>query len=134
MVSPRAQSSGSSNADQRDDARVPANEALVQTAERELLDALVKQSSPVFGMYFHPSPEDRAAFTRAVDAICREAHRLDLRAEELVIAIKKAWSHLAAIRTTRLADRDSDVLHEVVSTSIEVFFQSRNGAGRSAAP
>jgi len=129
MVTPKAQPSASSSTDRRDDPRVPANESLVRTAERELFDALVKQSAPGLGMYSRPSPEDRAAFGHAVDAICREAHRLDLRAEELVIAIKKAWAQLAAVRTTRLADRDGDALREIVSTSIELFFESREGVG-----
>lgn len=130
MVSPRSESPASTNSAQRDQARVPANESLVLTAERELLGALGQQSSPALGMYVRPSPAEKAAFDQAVKAICREAHRLGLRAEELVIAIKKAWVQLAAMRANRLADRDGDVLREIVSSSIEVFFESRDGEGR----
>ena len=132
MASPRPQSPVSSGTAQHDDARVPANETLALAAEKELLGALAKQTAPPFGTYSRPSLAERAAFDSAVDAICREAHRLDLRAEELVIAIKKAWSQLAPVRATRLAERDGDVLREIVSTSIETFFGSRGGeAGRA---
>ena len=129
MASPRPQSSASTIPAQRNDARGSANESLVKAAEKELLAALVEQSSPALGVYSRPLPAERAAFDRAADAICREAHRLGLRAEELVIAIKKAWAQLAQVRATRLAERDGDVLRETVSTSIELFFESRDGEG-----
>ena len=48
------------------------------------------------------------------------------------IAIKKAWSQLAAVRTNQLAERDGDVLREIVSSSIELFFESRDGEGQRA--
>ena len=66
----------------------------------------------------------------AVRVICGEANHLGLRAEELIIGIKHAWSQLTAIRARHLGDRDADVLREVVSSSIEVFFESRDAAGR----
>ena len=81
-------------------------------------------------MYVRPSRAETVVFERAVRMICREAHRLDLRAEELVIGIKQAWFQLAPIRTTHLGERDGDVLQEVVSSSIEVFFESREMEGR----
>src|SRR5262245_22457088 len=118
MESPRAQTSWTS-ADQRDSAREPANQSLVLVAERELRGALTEQIIPALGMPANPSPAEMAAFDRAVDAICREAHRLDLRGEELVIAVKQAWAQLSAERTSRLGERDGDVLREVVSSSIE---------------
>jgi hypothetical protein len=77
------------------------------------------------GMYVLPSQTEAAAFERAVRRICLEAHRLDLPAEALLVAIKQAWSHLAPIRAQHLGDRDGDVLREVVSNSIEAFFESR---------
>ena len=117
---------------QRDEVRVPANQSLVLVAERELLAALGEQAPLAFGAHPHPSPEETAAFNRAVQALCHEAHRLDLRAEELVIAIKQAWSQLAAVRKSRLGERDSDVLRRVVSSSIEVFFESREADGLRA--
>ena len=78
------------------------------------------------GMYVHPSSAENAAFERAVDEICTQAHRLDLRAEELLVAIKQAWAHLAPVRARHLGDRDGDVLREVVRSSIEVFFAERD--------
>lgn len=134
MVSPGPpQSMASTNAAQSGQGQVPATQSLVAVAERELLAALAEQAPPALGMFTHPSPAEHAAFARAVDAICREAHRLELRAEELVIAIKKAWAQLAAVRASRLAERDGDVLRDVVSSSIELFFEPRDGEGRRAA-
>jgi len=132
MASQRPQSSASTDAIQRDEARVPANQSLVLVAERELLAALSELAPLAFGAHPHPSPEETAAFDRAVHALCHEAHRLDLRVEELVIAIKQAWSQLAAVRTSRLGERDIDVLRGVVSSSIEIFFASREADGRRA--
>jgi hypothetical protein len=97
----------------------------VQVAERELLGVLLDESLPAFGSYLQPSVAEAAALDRAVGAICREAHRLDLRAEQLVIGVKAAWSRIAAERKHRLGERDGDVLRTIVSWSIEVFFDSR---------
>lgn len=130
MVPPRPQSTPSTDAAQSGQGRAPANQSLVEVAERELRAALAEQASPARGMFTHPSPTELAAFQRAVHAICREAHQLDLQAEALVIAIKKAWAQLAAVRASRLAERDGDVLRDVVSSSIELFFESRDGEGR----
>jgi hypothetical protein len=105
--------------------RVAVSQTLVTVAERELERALVEQVRPSMGMYVHPSRAEDAAFDRAVREICNEAHRLDLPAETLLVGIKQAWSHLAATRARHLGDRDGDVLREVVSNSIEVFFDSR---------
>jgi len=126
MASQEPQCSASTNAARCDDARAAANHALALVAERELLDALTQQVPPARGMYAYQSPGEAAAFDRAMRAICHEAHHLDLRAEELVIAIKKGWAQLGAMRASRLAERDGDVLREVVSSSIELFFESRH--------
>jgi hypothetical protein len=104
---------------------VAVNQTLVRTAERELECALMEQVRPAMGMYAQPSRAEDAAFERAVRQICGEAHRLDLPAEALLVGIKQAWSHLAPVRARHLGDRDGDVLREVVSTSIEIFFESR---------
>jgi len=108
-----------------DGGRVAVNQALVRTAERELMVALAEQARPALDMYVHPSRAENAAFERAVHAICGEARRLDLRAEELLVGIKQAWSQLATVRKSQLGERDGDVLREVVTSSIEVFFESR---------
>lgn len=102
------------------------NQRLIGTAERELARALVERQRPALGMYAAPSPAEDAAFHRAVREICGEARRLDLRAEELVIGIKQAWAQLAPVRARHLGDRDGDVLREVVSRSIELFFEARD--------
>ena len=92
-------------------------------AERELHHALTEQERSYGGMFLPPTRAADAALDHAVRSVCDEAHRLDLRAEELVVALKQAWSHLAATRAQHLGDRDGDVLRTVVSTSIEVFFE-----------
>jgi hypothetical protein len=106
--------------------RTPAHQELVLIAERELLSALTAQTPPSLDLYVSPTHAESAAFDRAVHGICREAHRHQLRAEELLIAIKQAWFQLAAARKSHLGERDGDVLREVVSSSIEVFFESRS--------
>lgn len=111
-----------------DGLRIPPQEALVAIAERELERALLEQSLPAAGMYAQPSRADHAAVQRAVHRICFEAHRLDLKAEELLVGIKQAWSQLAHVRARQLGDRDRDVLRKVVSSSIEVFFEEREAS------
>ncbi len=80
----------------------------------------------------HASPGETAALNRAVRAVCHEAHRLGLLAEEMLIAIKQAWSQVSAMRASRLGERDGDVLKQVVSSSIELFFEERDGDERRA--
>src|SRR5215212_3235477 len=108
-----------------DGLRVALHHEIVVIAERELEGALLEQLRPPMGMYVHPSSAENAAVQRAVRTICGEAHRLELRAEELIIGIKQAWTQLAPVRARHLGDRDGDVLREVVSSSIEVFFETR---------
>ena len=103
--------------------RTAAKQRLVHVAERVLRDALIDQERPLTGMYLHPSHESELALAQAVREVCDSAHRLDLRAEEMLIAMKQAWSQLAPLRARHLGDRDGDVLRDVVSTSIEVFFE-----------
>lgn len=109
-----------------DGTRAAVNQRLIGTAERELGRALAEQQRPALGMFVQPSRAEDAAFDRAVREICGEARRLDLRAEELVIGIKQAWAQLAPVRARHLGDRDGDVLREVVSRSIELFFEARD--------
>ena len=132
MGSSRQQSAASTNLTQRAEARAPAIQALGLVAEQELLGALGEQSPLAFGAPAHASPGETAALSRAVRAVCREAHRLDLRAEEMLIAIKQAWSQISAMRASRLGERDGDVLKQVVSSSIELFFEERDGDERRA--
>jgi len=106
--------------------RVALHQAIVVIAERELDRALIEHTRPMMGMYVHPSSAENAAVQRAVRTICAESHRLGLRAEELIIGIKQAWVQLAPVRARHLGDRDGDVLREVVSNSIEVFFEVRD--------
>lgn len=103
-----------------------ANESLLRIAERELIAALVLQERPMAGMYVQSSRAGDAALDHAVHVLCAEAHRLDLRPEEMLIALKQAWSHLATARARNLGDRDGDVLRSLVTTSIEIFFESRS--------
>ena len=98
---------------------------MVAIAERELERALLEQSRSATGMSAQPSPSEHAAIQRAIHTICVEARQLDLKAEELVIGIKQAWSQLAHVRARQLGDRDGDVLREVVSSAIAVFFEGR---------
>ena len=100
---------------------------LSEAAERALTRALHSQARPPLGMFFVRSDTETRALDRAVDEICADAHRLELRAEELLIGIKEAWSQLAELRARHLGDRDGDVLREVVSHAIAVFYEERDG-------
>ena len=131
MMADKARAQQQAPGAQVEGARVALNERLVGLSERVLERALTEQMRPPMGMYVHPSSAENAAFERAIVEICGEAHRLDLRAEELLVAIKKAWAHLAPVRARHLGDRDGDVLNEVVSSSIEVFFAARDERERS---
>jgi len=126
MMADRATAQQSASGAHVDSVRVALNQSLVDLAERLLERALTDQVRPPMGMYVHLSSAENAAFDRAVNEICGEAHRLDLRAEELLVAIKKAWAHLAPVRARHLGDQDGDVLRDVVSSSIEVFFAARD--------
>ena len=125
MASERAQAAYPSTTSRADGSRATVNQAMIVVAERELRCALAEQERPSLGMYVHPSQAEAAAFDRAVRVICGEAHRLELRAEELLVGIKQAWTQLASVRARHLGERDGDVLREVVSSSIEVFFETR---------
>ena len=107
---------------------VQPHREMVAIAERELERALLEQSRPQIGMYAHPSSAEHAAVERAVHKICFEAHRLDLKAEQLLIGIKQAWWQLANVRARHLGERDGDLLREIVSSSIEVFFETREAS------
>jgi hypothetical protein len=113
-----------------DTSRVALQHEMVVVAARELERALLEQSRTPIGMLVHPSSAENAAIERVVRAMCGEARRLELRAEELIIGIKQAWSQLAPLRARHLGDRDGDVLREVVRSSIEVFFESKDVASR----
>ena len=128
MTAERTQLSHGSFDTSPDGPRVTLHHVIAVVAARELERALLEQSRPSMGMYVHPSSAERDAMRRAVRAICGEAHRLELRAEELIIGIKQAWSQLTPVRAQHLGDRDADVLREVVSSSIEVFFESKDAA------
>jgi hypothetical protein len=102
---------------------VVASETFVRIAERELKAALLVHERPMAGMYAQPSPIADSALHGAVRALCTEARRLDLRAEEMLIGLKQAWAHLATTRSGHLGDRDGDVLQHVVTSSIEAYFE-----------
>jgi len=132
MTAERSRMSHAPSDTSPDGVRVGLHHVIVVVAARELEQALLEQLRPAMGMYVHPSSAEHAAVQRAVRAICAEAHRLELRAEELIIGVKQAWSQLAPVRARHLGDRDADVLREVVSSSIEVFFEKKDAESGEA--
>jgi hypothetical protein len=104
-------------------ARSGVSEPLLRVAERELKAALIAQNRPIVGMYAQQSEAGDAAIDHAVHAVCREAHTQNVRAEELLIALKQAWSMLATTRVHHLGERDADVLRDFITATIEVFFE-----------
>ena len=131
MTAERSRMSHAPSGTPPDGFRVALHRVVMAVAARELEQALLEQLRPPMGMYVHPSSTEHAAIQRAVRTICVEANRLELRAEELIICIKQAWSQLAPVRARHLGDRDGDVLREVVSSSIEVFFESKDATGEA---
>ena len=130
MTAERSRMSHATAESSADELRTALHHEVVIVAARALERALLEQSRPMMGMYAHPSSVENAALQRAVRSICAEAHRVDLRIEELIIGVKQAWSQLAPVRARHLGDRDADVLREVVSSTIEVFFTSHDAASR----
>jgi hypothetical protein len=110
-------------------AREPADratDALTAIAEHALAAAIAAQSRPSLGMFVARSAAESEAIERAAREICTEAHRLNLPPEQLLIETKRAWGRLASVRTDHLGDRDGDVLREVVSACIEIYFGERD--------
>jgi hypothetical protein len=128
MTAERSPNQNSTTGSSLDGLRAVPHQAMIAIAQQELERALLEQSRPAIGMYAHPSAAEHAAVQRAIHKICFEAHRLDLKAEELLVGIKQAWSQLANVRARHLGERDGDVLREVVSSSIEVFFETRDAS------
>ena len=104
----------------------PVSGAFASIAEDALATAIAVQSRSSLDMFVVRSAAESDAIERAAREICIEAHRLDLRPEELLIETKRAWSRLAGVRADHLGDRDGEVLREVVSACIEVYFGERN--------
>jgi hypothetical protein len=102
---------------------------LASLAEHALAAAIAVQSRPSLDMFVVRSRAESDAIERAAREICTEAHRLHLRPEQLLIETKRAWSRLAAVRAAHLGDRDDDVLDEVISVCIQVYFGGRDARG-----
>ncbi|HTK49837.1 MAG TPA: hypothetical protein VL328_17785 [Gemmatimonadaceae bacterium] len=100
----------------------PVFGSFASLAEDALARAIPVQSRPSLDMFVVRSAAESDAIERAAREICSEAHRLDLRPEQLLIETKRAWSRLAGVRANHLGDRDGDVLREVVSACIEIYF------------
>lgn len=104
----------------------PTAHPLTAIAEHALAAAIAVQSRPSLDMFVARSTAESTAIERAAREICAEAHRLRLRPEQLLIETKRAWSRLASVRAIHLGDRDGDVLREVVSACIEIYFDERD--------
>jgi hypothetical protein len=103
--------------------------SLASVAVRALAAAIAVQSRQSLDMFAVRSRAESDAIERAAREICTEAHRLHLRPEQLLIETKRAWSRLATVRAAHLGDRDDDVLREVVSVCIQVYFGGRDARG-----
>jgi hypothetical protein len=103
-----------------------ADQTIVRFAERALQAALEQQTRPIIGMFIEPSAHGTAAIDGAVRQISAQAQVRGLRPEQMLVAVKQAWAHLAPIRARHLGDRDADVLRQVVTISIEHYFEDRS--------
>jgi hypothetical protein len=100
----------------------PPDPAIIAEVRRALREALGAISS---------DGTDNAAYRAALSApialLCEEMKRRDLRAEQLIIAIKYAWATLPDTRWWR-RDAEVDVLPIVITVCIEQFFVDREQA------
>jgi hypothetical protein len=121
-----------SNAADASSSREPTDSlslSLASVAVRALAAAIAVQSRQSLDMFAVRSRAESDAIERAAREICTEAHRLHLRPEQLLIETKRAWSRLATVRAVHLGNRDDDVLREVVSVCIQVYFGGRDARG-----
>jgi hypothetical protein len=93
----------------------PPDPAIVAEASRALRDALARMSND----------SDRAALYAALTApiarLCEETKRRELRAEQLIIAVKHAWATLPDRRWWR-RDANGELLSIVITVCVEQFF------------
>ena len=60
-----------------------------------------------------------------LQAVCREAKRLDLRVEHLIVAFKDAWRTLPEARTLPQGAQGQEFLSRVITLCIAEFYSSR---------
>jgi hypothetical protein len=94
----------------------PPDPAIIAEVRRALREALATISNGC---------TDDAAYRAALNApiarLCEEMRRRELRAEQLIIAIKYAWATLPDTRWWR-RDAEVDLLPTVITVCIEQFF------------
>ena len=93
----------------------PPDQAIVVEARDALRDALGTMSSDADRAAFH------AALTAPLARLCAETKRRELRAEQLIIAVKYAWATLPDARWWR-RDANGELLSIVITICIEQFF------------
>ncbi|MFL5605332.1 MAG: hypothetical protein ACJ8AD_02680 [Gemmatimonadaceae bacterium] len=99
----------------------PPDPAIVAEARRVLREALET---------IHNSGDRasyNAALTMPLARLCEETKRRELRAEQLIIAIKHAWATLPDARWW-LRDADGELLSIVITVCIEQFFADNERA------
>lgn len=62
------------------------------------------------------------ALRRAVQIVCREARRTDMRVEHLLVTMKTAWQHLPEVRALPFGASRSRLLDRVISMCIEEYY------------
>jgi hypothetical protein len=68
-----------------------------------------------------PTPSRLRADLRS---ICADAHRLDMRAELLVIAVKKVWQEIPEARSFARPREMDSLLSDVVTMTLDEFYRA----------
>jgi hypothetical protein len=92
-------------------------------AQRTVLRLKI-ESAVMTEIHLHESQRSLAYSTLRSElrAVCAEARRLDMRAEQLVVVIKEVWNSIPAARShARPADAQS-LLSRVVSYAVDEYF------------
>jgi len=74
-----------------------------------------------------PAPSTLRADLRS---ICLDAKRLDMRAELLVIAIKKVWQEIPEARSFARPMQMDSLLNDVVTMTLDEFYRVSTAVGR----
>jgi hypothetical protein len=110
--------------------RVGPRRDLLDAARSALRAALGAQLRTLPDEPFVPPPRLR----RGIRLLCDQARRHGVRAEQLVVAVREAWSSLPESRWRAGADRGSELIGRVVAVCIDEFYAGQREDARGDAP
>ena len=76
------------------------------------------------GLQAQLGPSPNGELRHAMRCLCDEAHRRDLRAEQVIVLVKEAWGSLPEVHAMSHYRR-SEALSPIVSLCIDEFYAAR---------